>query len=117
LVAGEPKCTSEKLYGRSSPYFLAHNLYFNLRLGTSGPSIYQLSSLTRIPGYRLANWLQVPGFHLEGLCQVLNPIFETWSQYDPGGRFGRRRYAFVSRLSRVFDSGCVVYNDDTGSQN
>jgi len=61
---------SEKLYGRSSPYFLPHNLYFDLRLGTSSPSIYQLSSLSRISGYRLADWLQVFGFHLEDLSRL-----------------------------------------------
>src|ERR1700704_4736411 len=32
---------SEKLYGRSSPYFLPHNLYFDLRGGTFSPSLYQ----------------------------------------------------------------------------
>ena len=61
---------SEKLYGRSSPYFLPHNLYFDLRLGTSSPSIYQLSSLSRISGYRLADWLQVFGFHLEDISRL-----------------------------------------------
>jgi hypothetical protein len=70
---------SETLYGRSSPYFLPHNLYFDLRLGTSSPSIYQLFSLSRISGYRLADWLQVFDFRLEDLSrlQILLPSNRT----------------------------------------
>jgi len=70
---------SETLFGRSSPCFLPHNLYFDLRLGTSSPSIYQLFSLSRISGYRLADWLQVFGFRLEDLTrlQILLPSKRT----------------------------------------
>ncbi len=70
---------SEILYGRSSPHFLPHNLYFDLRLGTSSPSIYQLVSLSRISGYCLADWLRIFGFHLEDLSrlQILLPSNRT----------------------------------------
>jgi hypothetical protein len=54
---------SEILYGRSSPYFLPHNLYYDLRLGTFSPSIFQLSTLSRVSGYRLTEWLHVFGFN------------------------------------------------------
>ena len=70
---------SETLYGRSSPYFLPHNLYFDLRRGTFSPSIHQLFALSRISGYRLADWLRVFGFHLEDLSrlQILLPSNRT----------------------------------------
>lgn len=66
---------SETLYGRSSPYFLPHNLYFDLRRETFSPSIHQLFALSRISGYRLADWLRVFGFHLEDLpgCRFCFP--------------------------------------------
>lgn len=70
---------TEKLYGRGSAYFLPHNLYYELRLGTSTPSIYQLFALSRISGYRLDDWLRVFGFHLEDLprLQILLPSNRT----------------------------------------
>jgi len=52
---------SERMYGRSSPYFLPHNLYFDLRGGTFSPSIYQFLALSRIAGYRLPGWVRVFG--------------------------------------------------------
>ena len=58
---------SEKLYGRSSPYFLPHNLYFDLRGGTFSPSIYQFFALSRITGYRLPDWVRLFGADLENI--------------------------------------------------
>ena len=70
---------SESLYGRSSPYFLPHNLYYDLRSGTFSPSIYQLSVLSRVSGHRLRDWLRVFGFDLEDIprLQVLLPSNRT----------------------------------------
>jgi hypothetical protein len=70
---------SEELYGLSSPYFLPHNLYYDLRRGNFGPSIYQVFALSRISGYRLSDWLQVFGFHLTDLprLQILLPSNRT----------------------------------------
>jgi hypothetical protein len=70
---------SETLYGRSSPYFIPHNLYFDLRLETFSPSIHQFFALSRISGYRLGDWLRVFGFHLEDLSrlQILLPSNRT----------------------------------------
>lgn len=61
---------SETLYGRSSAYFIPHNLYYDLRRGTFSPSIYQLVALSHISGYRLANWLRVFGFDLEDIQRL-----------------------------------------------
>jgi hypothetical protein len=61
---------SEKLYGRSSPYFLPHNLYFDLRGGTFSPSIYQFFALSRITGYRLSDWLRLFGADLESIVRL-----------------------------------------------
>lgn len=70
---------SEALHGRSSPYFLPHNLYYDLRRGTFSPSIYQLSILSRVSGYRLTDWLRIFGFNLEDIprVQVLLPSRRT----------------------------------------
>jgi transcriptional regulator with XRE-family HTH domain len=79
---------SGTLYGRSSPHFLPHNLYYDLRRGTFSPSIYQFLSLSRISGYRLADWLRVFGFDLEDIprSQVSLPskrtlLVDSWA--DP----------------------------------
>ena len=60
---------SEKLYGRSSPYFLPHNLYFDLRGGTLSPSIHQAQALSRITGYRLPDWVRLFGADLENIVR------------------------------------------------
>ena len=71
--------TSEALHGRSSPYFLPHNLYYELRLGAFSPSLYQFAALSQITGYRLPDWLRVFGFHLEDIprLQALLPSDQT----------------------------------------
>ena len=53
---------SEAIYGHASPYFLPHNFYYDLKLGTFSPSVYQLFALSRISDYRPADWLHVLGF-------------------------------------------------------
>jgi transcriptional regulator with XRE-family HTH domain len=70
---------SAELYGRSSPYFLPHNLYYDLRTGSFRPSIHQISALSRISGYRVADWLRVFGYELEDITrlQVLLPSKRT----------------------------------------
>jgi hypothetical protein len=61
---------SEALYGRSSPYFVPHNLYYDLRGGTFIPSIYQVAALSGITGYRLSDWLRVFGADVENIAQL-----------------------------------------------
>ena len=67
------------LYGRSSPYFLPHNLYYDLRIGSFRPSTHQIFALSRISGYRVADWLRVFGFDLEDITrlQILLPSKRT----------------------------------------
>jgi transcriptional regulator with XRE-family HTH domain len=70
---------SAELYGRSSPFFLPHNLYYDVRGGSFRPSIYQMSGLSRISGYRVADWLRVFGYNLEDITrlQILLPSKRT----------------------------------------
>jgi hypothetical protein len=70
---------SAELYGRSSPYFVPHNLYYDLRSETFAPSVYQIVSLSRVSGYRLRDWLRVFGLDLESITrmQVLMPARRT----------------------------------------
>ncbi len=70
---------SAELYGRSSLFFLPHNLYYDLRAGSFRPSIYQVSALSRISGYRVFDWLRVFGYNLEDITrlQVLLPSKRT----------------------------------------
>lgn len=70
---------SVALYGRSSPYFLPHNLYYDLRSGPFRPSVHQIVALSRISGYGMADWLRVLGFDLEDISrlQILLPSKRT----------------------------------------
>jgi len=70
---------SEVLYGHSSPYFLPHNLYYDLRSGTFTLSIHQLAALSRVSGYRLNDWVRAFGFDLQDIVrlQVLLPSNRT----------------------------------------
>jgi len=61
------------LYGRPSPYFLPHNLYYDLGFETFSPSLHQMFALSKISGYRFHDWLSVFGFNPEdiGRLQIL----------------------------------------------
>ena len=61
---------SAVLFGRSSPYFLQHNLYYDLRRGTFSPSLFQLFALSRISNYRLFDWMRVFGFDIEAIPRL-----------------------------------------------
>ena len=60
---------SARVYGRSSPFFLPHNFYYDLRTGAFRPSIHQVVALSRISGYRVADWLRVFGYNLEDITR------------------------------------------------
>lgn len=81
---------SERKYGRSSLYFLPHNLYSDLRGGTFSPSIYQFLALSRIAGYRLPGWVRVFGADLENIADILpsrrSILLDSWltNPYVPG---------------------------------
>jgi transcriptional regulator with XRE-family HTH domain len=70
---------SVALYSLSSPYFLPHHLYHDLRAGSFRPSIHQIFALSRISGYRVADWLRVFGFDLEDITrlQIVLPAKRT----------------------------------------
>jgi hypothetical protein len=70
---------TRNIYGRSSLYFLPHNLYYDLGLGTFTPSLHQIFGLSQASNYRLNDWLRVFGFNLEDITrlQVLLPSKRT----------------------------------------
>jgi hypothetical protein len=70
---------AENLYGRSSPYFVPHNLYYELGLGTFRPSLHQVFALSKISDYRFNDWLRVFGFRPEKIpeLQLLLPSERT----------------------------------------
>lgn len=61
---------ARSLYGRSSPYFLPHNLYYDLGLRTFSPSLHQLFALSKISDYRFNDWLQLFGFNTEDISRL-----------------------------------------------
>ena len=61
---------SAALYGRSSPHFVPHNLYYDLRTERFTPSVHQIISLSRISGYRVRDWLRVFGLDLESITRL-----------------------------------------------
>lgn len=61
---------SERIYGRSSRFFVPHNLYYELRLGDFSPSLPQLCALSQITDYQLRDWFLVFGFDLEKIPQL-----------------------------------------------
>jgi len=67
------------VYGKSSPFFLPHNFYYDLGLRTFTPSLYQLFALSRISNYKLDDWLRVFGFDLGNLnrLKILLPSHRT----------------------------------------
>ncbi len=58
------------LYGRSSPYFLPHHLYYDLGLRTFSPSLHQVFALSHISGCRFNDWLRVFGFNPEHIARL-----------------------------------------------
>ena len=70
---------SERLSGRSSPFFLPHNLYYDLRNERFRPRVHQIFTLSRITGFRFRDWLQIFGFDIENITrlQVLLPSKRT----------------------------------------
>jgi len=59
---------SATLFGQSSPYYLPHNFYYDLRSETFSPSLFQLFALSTISKYRFMDWLRVFGFDLEAIA-------------------------------------------------
>ena len=70
---------SAAIFGQASPYFLHHNFYYELNLGSFSPSLYQLFALSRISNYRLFDWLHVFGLDAEQIprLEILLPTRRT----------------------------------------
>jgi hypothetical protein len=58
------------MFGRESPYYLPHNLYYDLSHGHFSPSLFQLLSFSRISNYRLRDWLRIFGFDIESIPRL-----------------------------------------------
>ena len=65
LTLYEVSQRSLTLFGRRSPRYIPHNLYYDLRRETFSPSLFQLFALSQISGYRVTDWMRVFGFEAE----------------------------------------------------
>lgn len=61
---------TRNMYGRSSPYFVPHNLYYDLGIGSFSPSLYQFFALSKVSRYDFDDWLRVFGFNPENIAQL-----------------------------------------------
>ncbi len=58
---------SADIFGRLSPFFIPHSLYYDLEISAFSPGIQQLLALSRITNYRLSDWFAVFGFDLDAI--------------------------------------------------
>lgn len=70
---------SAEIFGRSSAFYIPHNLYYDLARKLSTPTIFQILALSHITDYRLFDWLAVFGFDLDAISrlQLLIPRQQT----------------------------------------
>jgi hypothetical protein len=70
---------SAEIFGRSSRFFVPHNLYYNVADPSLIPAIHQMLALSHITNYRLYDWLAVSGFDLDhnSRLQLLIPRQRT----------------------------------------
>jgi hypothetical protein len=61
---------SAEIFGRSSPFHVPHNLYYDLARSGSVPTIFQILALSHITNYRLPDWLAVFGFDLDAIFRL-----------------------------------------------
>jgi hypothetical protein len=59
-----------QIFGRSSPFYVPHNLYYDVANPSLIPTIHQLFALSHITNYRLCDWLAVFGFDLEQISRL-----------------------------------------------
>jgi hypothetical protein len=93
LTLHQASQTSATLFGHGSPYYLPHNLYYDLSHGHFSPSLFQLVAFSRISNYRLRDWLRVFGFDIEAIPRLQvqfrskrTALLES-SMDDPNSRF------------------------------
>src|SRR5580704_1375319 len=94
---------SAKIFGRSSPFYIPHRLYYDLAVSSLSPSIHQLLALSKITNYRLSDWLAVFGFDLDAI---------PWLQ----GIVSRRRTVILD--STIYDTEAWIpwYAEKPGSE-
>lgn len=61
---------SAEIFGRSSQFYIPHNLYYDLAHSLATPTIFQLLALSHITDYRLTDWLAVLGFDLDAIARL-----------------------------------------------
>lgn len=61
---------SAEIFGRSSQFYVPHNLYYDLARTLSVPTIYQMLALSHITDYRLSDWLAVFGFDVDVISRL-----------------------------------------------
>jgi hypothetical protein len=61
---------SAHIFGRSSAFYVPHNLYYDLAHTSSIPTVSQILALSHITDYRLSDWLAVFGFNLDVISRV-----------------------------------------------
>jgi hypothetical protein len=61
---------TRNLYGRPSPCFVPHNLYYDIGIKTFSPSLHQLFALSKVSDYNFNDWLRVFGFNPEDISQL-----------------------------------------------
>jgi hypothetical protein len=61
---------SAQVFGRSSKFYVPHNLYYDLADPSLVPTIHQMLALSHITNYRLSAWLAVLGFDLDLISRL-----------------------------------------------
>jgi hypothetical protein len=61
---------SAKIFGRSSRFYVPHNLYRSVRDPSFIPTIHQMLALSHITDYGLTDWLAVFGCHLDQIPRL-----------------------------------------------
>ena len=61
---------SAEIFGRSSRFYVPHNLYYDFCNPPLIPTIHQIIALSHITNYRLYDWLAVFGFDLDQISRL-----------------------------------------------
>jgi hypothetical protein len=61
---------SAEIFGRSSRFFVPHNLYYDVADPSLIPTLHQMLALSHITNYRLYDWLAVFGLDLDHISRL-----------------------------------------------
>lgn len=61
---------SAEIFGRSSRFYIPHNLYYDVADPSLIPTIHQMLALSHTTNYRLYDWLAVFGFDLDHISRL-----------------------------------------------